>query len=147
TKGELDLVRALGWDVSRVSAMHFLGYYLYRGVTFPEDQCQGRPLVDKVVRYVKKYVEFFANLCQQDHRFLDHTQSAIAAASVLSARRALCITPLWRPELVKLTRMDEIDMKACAEQLWEFYEKMFPAHKPLRTESPKCVSDFDAPGV
>ncbi|CAM9881180.1 unnamed protein product, partial [Choristocarpus tenellus] len=28
TKGELELVQRLKWDVSRVTAMHFLGYYI-----------------------------------------------------------------------------------------------------------------------
>eukprot|EP00611_Tribonema_gayanum_P014408 TRINITY_DN25780_c0_g1_i1.p1 TRINITY_DN25780_c0_g1~~TRINITY_DN25780_c0_g1_i1.p1 ORF type:complete len:324 (+),score=57.66 TRINITY_DN25780_c0_g1_i1:53-1024(+) len=63
TQGELSLARGLGWDISRVTAMHFLGYYLHQGVTFPSDECQGRALVTKVTRYMKKYVEFFCRLC------------------------------------------------------------------------------------
>ncbi|CAN0009425.1 unnamed protein product [Hapterophycus canaliculatus] len=92
TRGELDLVQnRLQWDVSRVTAMHFLGYYTSQGVTAPEDTCQGRRLVAKVVTYMNKYVDFFANLCQQDYQFQRYKPSHIAAAAILAARRALCI--------------------------------------------------------
>ena len=57
----------------------------------PEDTCQGRRLVDKVVTYMNKYVDFFANLCQQDYQFQRYKPSHIAAAAILAARRALCI--------------------------------------------------------
>jgi Cyclin, N-terminal domain len=40
TAGELSLARGFGWDVSRVTAMHFLSYYLHQGVTFANDECQ-----------------------------------------------------------------------------------------------------------
>ena len=40
---------------------------------------------------MKKYVDFFANLCQQDYQFQSYRPSHIAAASILAARRALCI--------------------------------------------------------
>ncbi|KAG5190821.1 cyclin-like protein [Tribonema minus] len=133
TQGELSLARGLGWDISRVTAMHFLGYYLHQGVTFLSDECQGRALVTKVTRYMKKYVEFFANLCQQDYSFQRHRPSTIAAASILAARRALCIAPLWRPELERLTGCAPRDIQACAEEVWAFYEAMFPTHQPLRT--------------
>lgn len=62
-----------------------------QGVTMPEDTCQGRRLVDKVVTYMNKYVDFFANLCQQDYQFQRYKPSHIAAAAILAARRALCI--------------------------------------------------------
>ncbi|CAN0393523.1 unnamed protein product, partial [Discosporangium mesarthrocarpum] len=91
TRGELELVQRLKWDVSRVTAMHFLGYYTDQGVTMADDRCQGRKLVDKVVRYMNKYVEFFANLCQQHYRFQHYLPSHLAAVAVLAARRALCI--------------------------------------------------------
>lgn len=40
---------------------------------------------------MNKYVDFFANLCQQDYQFQRYRPSHIAAAAVLAARRALCI--------------------------------------------------------
>jgi hypothetical protein len=133
TQGELRLAQALDWKLSRVTPMHFLGYYLHGGVTFEGDLCQGRALVSKVTRYMKKYVEFFANLCQQDYGFLQHMPSEIAAASILAARRALCISPLWRPELQNLTGYSQSEINPCAQDLWGFYTRVFPSHQPLRS--------------
>eukprot|EP00904_Undaria_pinnatifida_P007619 jgi/Undpi1/3988/HiC_scaffold_16.g07356.m1 len=136
TRGELDLVQnRLQWDVSRVTAMHFLGYYTSQGVTMPEDMCQGRRLVEKVVTYMNKYVDFFANLCQQDYQFQRYRPSHIAAAAVLAARRALCIKPLWRNELTELTGYTVEDIVECGDELWNLYEEMFPSHRPLRTDA------------
>eukprot|EP00903_Cladosiphon_okamuranus_P006376 g6241.t1 len=136
TRGELDLVQnRLEWDVSRVTAMHFLGYYTSQGVTMPEDTCQGRRLVEKVVMYMNKYVDFFANLCQQDYQFQRYKPSHIAAAAILAARRALCIKPVWRDELTELTGYKLEEVVECGEELWNFYEKMFPHHRPLRTDA------------
>lgn len=136
TRGELDLVQnRLQWDVSRVTAMHFLGYYTSQGVTMPDDTCQGRRLVEKVVTYMNKYVDFFANLCQQDYQFQRYRPSHIAAAAVLAARRALCIKPLWRDELSELTGYTVEDIVECGEELWNLYEEMFPSHRPLRTDA------------
>ncbi|CAM9968359.1 unnamed protein product, partial [Ectocarpus fasciculatus] len=136
TRGELDLVQnRLEWDVSRVTAMHFLGYYTSQGVTAPDDTCQGRRLVEKVVTYMNKYVDFFANLCQQGYQFQRYKPSHIAATAILAARRALCIKPMWRDELTELTGYKLEDISDCGEDLWSFYEKMFPLHRPLRTDA------------
>ncbi|CBN75925.1 cyclin D1 [Ectocarpus siliculosus] len=130
TRGELDLVQnRLEWDVSRVTAMHFLGYYTSQGVTAPDDTCQGRRLVEKVVTYMNKYVDFFANLCQQGYQFQRYKPSHIAAAAILTARRALCIKPMWRDELTDLTGYKLEEISDCGEDLWHFYEKMFPLHR------------------
>jgi len=135
TQEEHRLSKSMGWVVSRVTAMHFLNYYLHQGVTFPTDQCQGRVLISKVIRYMKKYVEFFANLCQQDYSFQRHLPSTIAASSILAARRALCIQPLWRNELETLTQCSANDINECATEVWSFYESMFPTHQPLRSSN------------
>jgi Cyclin, C-terminal domain len=74
-------------------------------------------LVNKVTRYMKKYVEFFANLCQQDYSFQRYLPSTIAAASVLAARRALCVQPLWRPELETLSRCKLADITVCGDEV------------------------------
>lgn len=52
----------------------------------------------QVVIYMKKYVDFFANLCQQDYQFQRYRPSHIAAAAILAARRALCI--MWVPSVL-----------------------------------------------
>ena len=48
-----------------------------------------RPLISKVPRYFKKYMDFFADLCQQEFAFLQYPPSLLAAAIVAASRRAL----------------------------------------------------------
>lgn len=37
--------------------------------------------------------------------------------------------PVWRDELTELTGYKLEEVVECGEELWNFYEKMFPAHK------------------
>lgn len=151
----------------------------------------------QVVAYMKKYVDFFANLSQQDYKFQGYRPSHIAAASIFAARKALCIKcvfllgifwhgvslislrsynsifrssvgkelvfallervynlyeifkkyfsimiflflfcphdmfcrPLWCTELIVLTGYNTEEIVECAEELWKFYENMFPTHR------------------
>ncbi|CAM9600183.1 unnamed protein product [Chrysoparadoxa australica] len=133
TMGELDLAKRMGWEVHQVTSMHFLDFYLHEGVTFSDDSCQGRCAVgEKMTRYVKKYVEFFASLCQQEYSFQRELPSVIAAASIMSSRRALCISPLWPPQLVELTGLEEAQVQPCGQGIWELYERMFPDFSATR---------------
>jgi hypothetical protein len=73
----------------------------------------GKPLIEKVPRYIKKYTDFFADLCLQDYRFQQFAPSLLAAAIVAAARRALNIEPVWRTELIVLTDTKEPDAQKC----------------------------------
>ncbi len=132
TQGELRLAKALDWNLSRVTPMHFLGYYIHGGVIFDGDLCQGRRVEGRVFKYVKKYVNFFANLSQQDHSFLKYLPSILAAGVIMATRQVLCIFPLWREELVYLTGYSENDIVECKNELWGCYVCMFPNHCALR---------------
>ncbi len=133
TQGELRLAKALGWNLSRVTPMHFIGYYMHEDVVFDGDICRGLYVKKgKVFQYAEKYVKFFVNLSQQDHSFLKYLPSVLAAAVIMATRQVLCITPLWRKELVFLTSYAEDDIIACKEELWGCYVCMFPDHCALR---------------
>lgn len=71
--------------------------YARLGICPPTSLLFGARLLSllQVIVYMKKYVDFFANLCQQDYRFQRYRPSHIAAAAILAARRALCI--MWVP--------------------------------------------------
>ena len=48
---------------------------------------------------MKKYGDFFADLCLQEYSFQQYPSSLLAAAVVMASRRALAIVPYWCPEL------------------------------------------------
>ena len=136
---EMQVLNQLGWSMGAVTPLHFLGYYLSKGVVFEDDTFQGRPLVDKVPRYVQKYAEFFADLCLQDYAFQRYEPSLLAAAIITASRKALHIAGapgaeagangsrgLWRPELTALTGTSELAMAPVMDHLWKHYLRCFP---------------------
>ena len=64
---EIFVLEQLGWHLSSVTPVHCLTYFQGRGVVFQDDSWNGKPVIDKIPRYVKKYNDFFANLCLQDY--------------------------------------------------------------------------------
>lgn len=62
---EVLVLTRLNWCLTVVSPCHFLGYFLGRGALFTSDSMAYKPLVAKVPRYLKKYIDFFADLTLQ----------------------------------------------------------------------------------
>lgn len=138
-EGELEVLRYLGWRLRAVPSLHVIGYFLAKGVTFEDDSWQGRALIEKIPKYVKKYAEFFCNLTLQDYVFQQYYPTHLAAGILLASRVALQLQPRWRPELAQLTGYDECDIVDVFEHVWGYYEKQFPGHG-ARSISPRSVS-------
>lgn len=62
---EVLLLNRLGWCLTCVTPLHYLGVFQRQGYLFSDDSMAYKPLVPKAVRYAKKYLEFFADLCIQ----------------------------------------------------------------------------------
>jgi Cyclin, N-terminal domain/Cyclin, C-terminal domain len=138
-EGEVDVLRLLGWRLRAVPPLHVIGYFLAKGVTFVDDTWQGRLLIEKIPRYVKKYCEFFCNLTLQEYSFQQFLPTHLAAAILLASRVALHLEPRWRPELVRLTGLEESDIAPIFQHVWAYYEEQFPGHGS-RSISPRSVN-------
>ena len=71
---EFFLGKTLGWNFSNITPVHCLDYYQSCQIVFQDDQQfetdhMNMTLVDKFSRHVKKYMQFFANLCLQDYYY------------------------------------------------------------------------------
>ena len=88
---ELTVLSRLNWCLTAVTPLHFLGYYLSKGALFVDDLMQGKPLLDKVPRYLQKYAEFFSDLCLQEYSFQVYRPSVLSAAILSASRKALHI--------------------------------------------------------
>ena len=109
-----------------------------------------RPASARIARYVAKYTDFFADLALQDYGFYEYRPSALAAAIVCAARRALVIRfvtlvkplasrnpaptkcpssrrPLWNAELSARLNCDWSDVSGIFDRLWVYYAGAFPA--------------------
>mmetsp|Transcript_21499 Transcript_21499/g.44819 ORF Transcript_21499/g.44819 Transcript_21499/m.44819 type:complete len:315 (-) Transcript_21499:30-974(-) len=139
--GECEVLGYLNWTLRAVCPLHFVGFFLSKGVTYEADLWQGRALIPKIPKYVKKYAEFFCNLTLQEYAFQRYSPSHLAAAIVMASRVALNLSPRWRPDLASLTGYEEADLEECYEKVFKYYEEQFPGHGS-RSTSPKNVADL-----
>lgn len=141
-EGELEVLRYLGWTLRAIPPIHILGYFLSKGATFVDDIWQGRELIEKIPKYVKKYADFFCNLTLQEYSFQRYLPSRLSAAILLASRVALQLEPRWRPELVRLTGFEENEILDVFHHVWTYYEEQFPGHGS-RAISPRSVTHVD----
>ncbi len=76
------------WSFTPVSRARVID----QGVLFSDDTIAAQPLSVKVPRYMRKYMDFFADLCQQEFGFQQYRPTLLAAAIILASRTALKIT-------------------------------------------------------
>ena len=138
-EGELEVLKCLGWRLRAIPPIHVVGYFLSKGTTFEDDVWQGRSLIEKIPRYVKKYADFFCNLTLQEYSFQQYLPSHLAAAIILASRVALQLEPRWRPELSRLTGYEEVEITEAFHHVWSYYEEQFPGHGS-RAISPRSVA-------
>lgn len=139
-EGELEVLRCLGWKLRAIPPIHICGYFLSKGATFENDLWQGRSLIEKIPKYVKKYADFFCNLTLQEYAFQKYLPSHLAAAIILASRVALQLEPRWNPELMALTGHAEHELIEAFHHIWSYYEEQFPGHG-ARAISPRSVSN------
>jgi hypothetical protein len=140
-EGELEVLRYLNWQLRAIPPIHIIGYFLAKGPIFYDDTWQGRALIEKIPKYVRKYADFFCNLTLQEYSFQQYLPSHLGAAIILASRVALNIEPRWRPELVRLTGYREIEITDIFHHVWSYYEEQFPGHGS-RAISPRSVTNM-----
>jgi len=103
---ESTMLNALGFEICRPTAFHFLERYLH-GSNFTD-----------VHRNVAQYL---MELTLLDHRMVCYPPACTAAAAVLVSNRLLQQQPPWPPALAALTEMTEPMLHHCAEDICEFH--------------------------
>lgn len=137
--GELEVLHHLGWKLRAFPPIHIVGYILSKGACFVDDLWQGRALIPKIPKYIKKYAEFFCNLTLQEYSFQQYLPSQLGAASVMASRVALQVEPRWRNELTRITGYEEHEILPIFQHIWSYYEEQFPGHGS-RSISPRSVA-------
>jgi len=138
-KMELILLNSLGWELMLLTPRHFLELFLFRGgsAVYPDhDSIDNNSIsyekLSLVRRYLRKYSEFFTDLCLQDHTFeTDYVPSIVASASIAAARRQLKLTPPWPKHMKQLTGYKFSTIRPCLEHTWSVYQTNFgPQRQP-----------------
>ena len=140
-EGECEVLQYLNCQLRAIPPIHIVGYFLAKGAVFHDDTWQGRPLIEKIPNYVKKYADFFCNLTLQEYSFQHYLPSHLGAAVLLASRVALTIEPRWRTELVTLTGYREVDITYAFHHVWSYYEEQFPGHDS-GSISPRSVTNM-----
>lgn len=102
---ELSVLQQLNWELKSCTPMHFILHFLAQGILFPSDTIDSRPVTESVVRYVRKYAEFFADLCLQEYEFQKYSAGLLACACIAAARTVLKVEPAWSAELEEMTEI------------------------------------------
>jgi len=112
---ESTMLNALGFEICRPTAFHFLEQYLH-GRNFTEVH--------------RNLAQYLMELTLLHHRMVGYPPACIAAASVLVSNRLLQQQPAWPPTLAALTEMTEPMLFHCAEDIYEFLRHA--QHSPLQ---------------
>ena len=80
---------------------------------------------ERALKYVKKYADFFAELCLQEYTFQQYLPSVMGAAVIAAARRAVKIDPIWNQELEQLTTYNEKQIFKAYRHLYAYYTSVY----------------------
>jgi hypothetical protein len=97
------LMEKLDWVLKTITPFQFTQLYLSKGCTFSSDKSIFREIDARLLKYLRKYAEFFVDLSLQDYDFVKYNSHMVACASIAGARRVIGLTPTWTEELEELT--------------------------------------------
>lgn len=106
----------LEWDFDIQTPLHFVNFYLSRGVIFSSDKTYNKPL-NKLLNDMRIFASRAAFLALNDYSFYHFTSLAVAACSVGVSRLEHGIRPLWPKELEALSWIPWNSVEACFKKL------------------------------
>jgi len=119
---EVLMLTASDWSCTTITPMHFVTHLAARGLVFRDDKCLSG---GEAPPHVGRFMDFFADLCCQDHGFSSFRPSAVAGGIALASRRALRFERTWHPRLAEVLSAPIRDVAACFFRLWQIYSEQF----------------------
>ncbi|XP_062516995.1 cyclin-J-like [Corticium candelabrum] len=115
---ELILLDCLEWNLGEPTIMSFIEYYMIQTV-HPDDYHCDQPLgnVDKARKYVKKYAQYFLQICLQEYELRMYVPSCTAAAVIAAIRSCLCLAPTWPKRLETTTGYQTPQIAHCVHKM------------------------------
>ena len=124
---EIFILKALDWTLPIPTAVDFQHYYERVGILSAADRTHGGSHnIETVLRYVKRYNDFFIELTTQPHEFTAFLPSVLAAACIGATRRAVQIVPEWNDSLSQLTRRNSEQIMPVVDAIWRYYVQTYP---------------------
>ncbi|CAI2386749.1 unnamed protein product [Moneuplotes crassus] len=127
------ILRKISWNLMFTTPADFVSLFLNQGIVYSDDLVfadkfgsQPKPPTLKNIRYVRKYCEFFVDLCLQEQAFHEYSSIILAISIILAARKSVNISPIWNDEFSKLFMMNFKHVEKCYIEIYSFYEASFP---------------------
>lgn len=108
----------LNWNLNTITPFQFAQFYLSKGCAFSTDRTLIRNIDSKLLRYLRKYAEFFTDLTLQDYEFSAYPSHIVACAAIAAARKAVGLAPIWNAELQELTEATWEQIEPCFSKLY-----------------------------
>ena len=117
-KTELLILQLLEWNLKTISPLQFVQFYISKGIIFSTDKSFLRAIDGKLLRFLRKYSEFFLDLALQEYTFNKYSSHILACAAIAGARKAIGVIPIWNEELIEFTQLEFWTIKPCFDQLY-----------------------------
>ncbi|CAI2386831.1 unnamed protein product [Moneuplotes crassus] len=127
------ILQKIGWNLMFTTPADFISLFLNQGIVYSDDlvftdEFASHPRAPslKNIRYVRKYCEFFVDLCLQEQSFQKYSCIILAISIILAARKSVNISPIWNDEFSRLFMMNFKHVEKCYIEIYSFYEASFP---------------------
>lgn len=117
-KTETLILETLDWNIKTVTPFQFIQFYLSKGCVFSTDRSMIRNIDSKLLRYLRKYSEFFNDISLRNYDFNAYNSNLIACSAICGARKAVGLHPIWSPEMQELTDVSWRDIESCYNTLY-----------------------------
>lgn len=75
---------------------------------------------------MRKYAEFFVDLCLQEYEFRKFDSLTLAISVIIAARKTVGLEPLWHAEFDVIFNWDAQKVSQCYSKIYRYYKASFP---------------------
>lgn len=111
---EAFLLNTLEWDIAECTPLHFLNFYVEKGISAEEASISDAPRI-------LEYAGLLIDLQLHDRNALQAYVPSIIAASAVATARVIVGLSLWNPELSAVTSYSLNDIQECSQVLYSYY--------------------------
>ena len=109
----------------------FIELWASQGLIFTNDRIQTASKVlktpnVKISGALKKYTEFFADVCLLKFSLLSIDSFHLASSIIAVSRKALKVSQVWGKEMEMLTGLKYEEIESTVNLIEKYYNKMFP---------------------
>ena len=106
---EKDILGILNWELQIVTPYNLMELFLAQGIIFTSDRVMNKNSKDwispnqQIVENAKKFAEFYAEMCLQEHSFMMYDPFTLACGIIMASRKMVRVQDKWPNELYIMT--------------------------------------------